>query len=1246
MPITISNIVFYALGNIGDSKKTDYTRAYDPDDMNEFTIEISDNTKNNATFQTGIENLGDGQYRMETFKLIKTLDTDGEVILTPVAYTPVRNHILNIPESILDEYWNAQGEIVTENNTGNPEYDGNEFGYLNMRRWCLENEAFDGDNSFEPRYACCGDYRDGKLVNDTSGRGKAQVKVNNDVWRAFYKWVITSTDDEFKNELDQWCVRSAVEFFYAFTHIYTMMDNRAKNTFWHFAKTGVYHEVSKPVTELLHIYCELVDGEYITTSDTEIHSDKTYYTQYAFDLWDYDNDTAIGINNNGELVFPYGREDTDYNIEGNPSSGYVFNGATSAFWCRLRNLLSPEISDTFKNVQKECFSANHLIKEFDAFQECYPEEIWRLDVQRKYIRTFTGESIDNSKPKHDVQYLRDMMQGRKKYQRRQWVRDQEIYFGTKHELSTVINNENQITFRCYTPGGDDVVIQPNYTLKITPFSDMYLVLEYSNSDKRTKNPPIRAKAGVEQEVLCPLSNMDDTMVAIYCANRIQALGDLSACYIAANNFSMATKLKKLVLGNSTPGYNNARLTSLSLGNNTLLEELDITNCQNLSGAMDFNQYNNLTTFLAEGTSITSVVFAPSGKIKTAYLPKTVNTLEMQNLDKLTDFKASLDYLEKLTLRGGIINHRELLDKCIDTLRELYLYDINWTGVNSLPNTDLLNQLLSLFSSKITGFVYIDNEVHNRELVAYAKTWRDLEVRSASIIPQFEVRFVDWDGRLINSQVVDRDESAFDPTSKSVEEGGCGQLVRDADGRYTYVYKSWDREFANITSDMVNEGTNTIVVTAQYTATPIPYTLTFDSNGGSEVPAVTQGYGTQITIDDPIMTGYSFKGWAPELPATIPDQNMHFIAQWQINQYNITFDTGGGTSIPTITQDYNTDITSPADPTREGYTFSGWDKEIPSKMPATDMTINAKWSINYYKVRFINGSNVLSTLSIPYGSDAVYSGETPEWTRGIGSFAGWQPDGKTIKTDTDCYAQFSGTEIPSSVKSLNNCSWNEIQVLAKFGSLNGSRQWCCDGKVWFNIGDEKNIVCTDGEAITLQIWDFNHDDKVSGGKAAFTFGMKGLTGYNVYTNRINNGYGGSVFRDTLLPLYLDKMPADLKKCVVTVYKKWRDNVSQNVFSNHEEKLFLPAAIEVDSTCTRNTEEGTTYPIFVDDNSRVKLSSYPGYKIRDKGNDWPLRSVSKKGKYNDPRAAYVWGTGKVEWNEFSASNNDPFCFVFCI
>ena len=76
--------------------------------------------------------------------------------------------------------------------------------------------------------------------------------------------------------------------------------------------------------------------------------------------------------------------------------------------------------------------------------------------------------------------------------------------------------------------------------------------------------------------------------------------------------------------------------------------------------------------------------------------------------------------------------------------------------------------------------------------------------------------------------------------------------------------------------------------------------------------------------------------------TVPAENITITAQWKINQYTITFDTAGGSEIAPITQDYGTAITAPANPTREGYTFMGWDKEIPQTMPAENITITAQW----------------------------------------------------------------------------------------------------------------------------------------------------------------------------------------------------------------------------------------------------------------------------------------------------------------
>ena len=122
-----------------------------------------------------------------------------------------------------------------------------------------------------------------------------------------------------------------------------------------------------------------------------------------------------------------------------------------------------------------------------------------------------------------------------------------------------------------------------------------------------------------------------------------------------------------------------------------------------------------------------------------------------------------------------------------------------------------------------------------------------------------------------------------------------------------------------------------------------YTITFDTNGGSEIAPITQDYGTEITApDNPTRKGYTFKGWDKEIPETMPAENITVKAQWEINQYTIAFDTNGGSEIAPITQDYGTEITAPDNPTRKGYTFKGWDKEIPETMPAESITITARW----------------------------------------------------------------------------------------------------------------------------------------------------------------------------------------------------------------------------------------------------------------------------------------------------------------
>ena len=157
----------------------------------------------------------------------------------------------------------------------------------------------------------------------------------------------------------------------------------------------------------------------------------------------------------------------------------------------------------------------------------------------------------------------------------------------------------------------------------------------------------------------------------------------------------------------------------------------------------------------------------------------------------------------------------------------------------------------------------------------------------------------------------------------------------------YTFGGWNKADGTAWDYASDKVTDNITLYAKWAANT--YTIAFDTAGGSEIAPITQDYGTVITAPEaPTREGYTFIGWDKEIPTTMPAENMTVTAQWEINQYTITFDTAGGSEIAPITQDYGTAIVSPADPTREGYTFIGWGREIPKTMPAENITLKAKW----------------------------------------------------------------------------------------------------------------------------------------------------------------------------------------------------------------------------------------------------------------------------------------------------------------
>lgn len=179
-----------------------------------------------------------------------------------------------------------------------------------------------------------------------------------------------------------------------------------------------------------------------------------------------------------------------------------------------------------------------------------------------------------------------------------------------------------------------------------------------------------------------------------------------------------------------------------------------------------------------------------------------------------------------------------------------------------------------------------------------------------------------------TQIVQTGEKAIEP---------------DVPSRQGYQFTDWYLDDTKY--DFAAAVTGNMTLTAKWTANS--YTITFDTNGGSAIDPITQGYDTTINAPAaPTKTGYTFMGWEPEIPATMPAEDMTVTAQWRINRYTVTFDTDGGSAVDAQTVAYGEKAKTPADPTKTGYTFAGWELggnayDFAASV-TEDMTLTAKW----------------------------------------------------------------------------------------------------------------------------------------------------------------------------------------------------------------------------------------------------------------------------------------------------------------
>ena len=304
----------------------------------------------------------------------------------------------------------------------------------------------------------------------------------------------------------------------------------------------------------------------------------------------YDMDTAIGINNEGSLVFSYNLEDIDSTSGG----ADIYNGQQSVLWKNLREMFPEELRAMYQTLRSTgVISYDKIEKAFEEHQAKWPEAIFNEDAWFKYLAPL--------EEKGSAAYLA-MLLGSKAEQRKWWLYNRFRYIDSKYNAGDSLTDV--ITLRGYAKSD----------ITITPYADVYATVKYGSYLVQT-----RAERNKSYVMECPLDNVNDTEIYIYSASQLADVGDLSALRVGYAEFVYATKLQQLILGNPSQYYTNGNLQTLYLGKNKLLKKLDVRNCTGLGTGdqktVDLSGCTGIEEVYFDGTKITGVTLPNGGVLR-------------------------------------------------------------------------------------------------------------------------------------------------------------------------------------------------------------------------------------------------------------------------------------------------------------------------------------------------------------------------------------------------------------------------------------------------------------------------------------------------------------------------------------------------------------------------------------------------------------------------------------------------------
>lgn len=728
---------------------------------------------------------------------------------------------------------------------------------------------------------------------------------------------------KFKAEFNKYFSVNDTIFYYLYTEAFLMIDSRVKNAFptyyavtheveykdpttgevvYEYAKCGkkdIYDASNTYYLETEEGYVVLdpettplkEDGKgnnlTLTKDDQRIYLREPVMTEeetldkngWPLGRWcwlPYDMDTGIGINNEGLLVFDYSLEDTEalvgskvVKIGEDPNGVPVYNGASSVVWNNIRRCFSNEITAMYVELRNGAlFNYDTIESRFEDHQYVWSAAIFNEDAYYKYVKPLLETGEDRL----------GMCLGSKEEQRKYWLFNRFRFLDSKYVAGDAL--DKHIDFRVNDLAGDK-------TIYITPYIDLYVKVKQGEAWQSNATKVYRNQ---ELPVYINVPKAGDTEAYIYSADQLKEVRGLNqSLHISTLNISSATNLQHLDVSSTDTVTGNTTLSQLSVGANKLLRTIDARNCRALgdtskahsSTTVNLSQCEQLEEAYFNGTLLSSVTLPKGGRLRVAYLPSTITTLNIEDQEKIKDIQIldndgnwDVSNIETLTVSNVNTEVQAITVDIINSLKEGSFvtfrgFDITFDDKDKFES--FVNKLYTLRGEsetsasianiqgtlRLTASNSISYEFYNKAIT----TFRDLKI-DASVTKT--VQFYDYSGSVQLDTQFSTDNSS---EVGRVIYNGVAPTKTDTQ-KIHYVFDGWSLEVnGELQKDILTNVSEDLTLFAHFEEIPIYYVNFYDYNG---LTRFYQGYtyGTGDVAYEGITPSYSdddfgdvaFLGW--------------------------------------------------------------------------------------------------------------------------------------------------------------------------------------------------------------------------------------------------------------------------------------------------------------------------------------------------------------------------------------------------